>query len=387
MTAARSLIVLCSCLAVLRGASETAAAKLWGDLKLKREALPGLHEEFDFLRTSTGVDVSQSLRQRFSVDMSGGKWREVAASGSFRRVRIFDGANVFSMDEGGTEYVRIKPKPKSADPVPAPFLPNEVDWSKSQELGRRACGLAQLDDQCVILEVHLKPWNRADERNVTTMLDGVAQISLDLKSGVILSLHLVEAIQGSRASYKDDIRYDAIRFTYGSPAAADLFTLPLGLREVKELSLWTAAKIKKQLAGKIAPELSLTDIQGKPVALSGFKGKTVLLDFWTTWCPPCRADGPALDKLYREYGSSRLAIIAISVSEDRAVVEKFLKEHPHEFPVVLTSENEMPPAYEIHQFPTYIVIEPDGTLASAVEGDQGFGELRQLLKKAGLEVD
>jgi thiol-disulfide isomerase/thioredoxin len=159
------------------------------------------------------------------------------------------------------------------------------------------------------------------------------------------------------------------------------------MREVKELSRWNAAKIKKQLAGKPAPELAVTDIERKSVALSAFKGKTVLLDFWTTWCPPCRADAPALDKLYRKYREQDLMIVGISVSEERAIVEKFLKEHPHSFPVALTSENEMPRAYQIGVFPTYIVINRDGTVASAVEGDQGFGELRKLLKKAGLEID
>lgn len=80
-------------------------------------------------------------------------------------------------------------------------------------------------------------------------------------------------------------------------------------------------------------------------------------------------------------------IIGVAVSEERPVVEKFLKEHPRSYPVVLTSENDMPAPYEISVFPTYVVIGPDGTLASAVQGDQGFGELRKLLKKAGLELN
>jgi thiol-disulfide isomerase/thioredoxin len=108
------------------------------------------------------------------------------------------------------------------------------------------------------------------------------------------------------------------------------------------------------------------------VSLAAASGKTVLLDFWTTWCPPCRADAPALDKLYEKYGERDLMIVGISVSEERAIVEKFLTEHPHNFPVALTTENEMPRPYQIGLFPTYIVINPDGTLASAVEGEKGF---------------
>jgi len=121
--------------------------------------------------------------------------------------------------------------------------------------------------------------------------------------------------------------------------------------------------------------------------VSNLKGKTVLLDFWATWCPPCVADAPALDKLYRKYGEKDLMIIGISVNEERDIVEQFLKKHPHTFPVVLTSENEMPRPYQIGLFPTYMVIAPDGTLSTAVEGDQGFGELRKFLQKAGMETD
>lgn len=67
-------------------------------------------------------------------------------------------------------------------------------------------------------------------------------------------------------------------------------------------------------------------------------------------------------------------------------MEKFLNDYPHDFPVVLTSENDLPAAYQIGTFPTYVVIDKDGAVMSAVDGDQGFGELRKLLKKAGLEV-
>jgi thiol-disulfide isomerase/thioredoxin len=230
---------------------------------------------------------------------------------------------------------------------------------------------------------------RANSGNsFTRMLEGSARILLDTETGLLLSLRTVQMIAGPREGFQSDVSYVVKRVSYGTPADENLFKLPSGdMREVKELSRWNAARIKKQLAGKSAPELTVTDIQGKPVVLSAFKGKTVLLDFWTTWCPPCRADAPALDKLYRKYGDQDLMIVGISVSEEHAIVEKFLREHPHSFPVILTTENEMPRPYQIGVFPTYIVIDRDGTLTSAAEGDQGFSDLRKLLKKAGLELE
>jgi hypothetical protein len=80
-------------------------------------------------------------------------------------------------------------------------------------------------------------------------------------------------------------------------------------------------------------------------------------------------------------------IVGISVGEERAIVEKYLKEHPHSFPIVLTAENEMARPYQVGILPTYIVINRDGTIAAAVEGDQGFASLWKLLKKAGLETE
>ena len=79
--------------------------------------------------------------------------------------------------------------------------------------------------------------------------------------------------------------------------------------------------------------------------------------------------------------------MGISVNEERPVVTQFLKEHPHDFPIALTSENDIPRPYQIGLLPTYMVIQRDGTVASAVAGDQGFSELRKLLRKAGLEPD
>ncbi len=66
---------------------------------------------------------------------------------------------------------------------------------------------------------------------------------------------------------------------------------------------------------------------------------------------------------------------------------KFLKENPHSFPIVATDENELPRPYRISAYPTYIVIGPDGVLTAAVEGDKGFSELKNLLRKAGLDTN
>jgi thiol-disulfide isomerase/thioredoxin len=294
--------------------------------------------------------------------------------------------DLFTFHGDENEYLRAKRKAKDDDPSPTAWHPADADWTRAKEVRRGPC-FKDGDRPCVVLEAPISPSTRANIKGATKVADGLERAMLDLDTGLAVSMLVVQTIEpASGSAYQSEATWTLKRMSYGAPPDPALFRLAEGMTEVKELARWDAPKIRRQLAGKPAPELNVTDISGRALSLDDFKGKTVLLDFWTTWCPPCRADAPALDKLYAKYGGN-LAIVGVSVSEDRPVVEKFLKEHPHVFPVVLTNENEMPRPYQIGVFPTYIVIDRDGSLDSAAQGDQGFGELRKMLKKAGLEVD
>ena len=368
--------------------AETAASKLWTELKSRRESLPGAHQEFEVLQTFKTRRGTQSIKREVVIDLSRGQWRERSISGSGGQIRIFDGENLFRMDEGENEYVRGKGRSKGEDPAPSPHELSAPDWPKAHELERRPCQTPGNDHLCVVLEMPLKQWIRPRPGSHSTKLSqGTQRIFIDTETGLLIGSHTVQMIEDDqRGGYLSDLAYSLKGMSYGAPVDASLFRLPSNdLREVKELSRWNAARIRKQLAGKPAPELVATDLHGKAVTLSSFKGKTVLLDFWTTWCPPCRADAPALRELYRKYGDKDLMIVGISVSEDREIVEKFLNEHPFDYPVVLTTENEMPRVYQVGVLPTYIVIDRGGTLSAAVEGDKSFAELRKLLRRAGLE--
>jgi thiol-disulfide isomerase/thioredoxin/outer membrane lipoprotein-sorting protein len=375
----------------LNADAQASASKLWSDLKAKREALPSFHQEFEVTQTFKTKRSTQSSHRDIVIDMSQSKWRERSVSGSGDRIRIFDGQDLFLMEADGNEYVQTKHKSKQEDPEPGPYGSVDLDWEKAKEVERRPCGYSGSDHTCIVVDVPVKKWMRVGTGNqITRSSGGMTRMAIDSETGMLVQSNTQEAIDNQQGGYVLDLAYTLKKMTYSGRAVPDeaLFKLPeSGMHKVKELTPWNAARIKEQLVGKPAPELEVTDIQENPLSLSDLRGKTVLLDFWTTWCPPCLSDAPVLDSLYRKYGGKELMIIGISVSEEREVVEKFLKSHPHGFPVVLTSENEMPRPYEIGTFPTYIVIAPDGTLTTAVEGDQGFGELRKVLEKAGMEPD
>jgi len=367
--------------------AQTPAARLWDELKEKRTALPSLHQEFEVSRTFKLANSEQSSKVQLVLDMSRGQWREKTISGSSTRVRIFDGQELFSFEEGGDEFVRIHHRPKDDLPTPSLFGSGDREWQKVVEADRKPCGFSGKDQICAILDVPLRSSATFDKEAGRIFSHGRERFAMSMDTGLVVSATAVMSVERDRSPYTSQTTYNLKGSSYGGPPNVSLFKMPDGMHEVKELSKWNAAKIRKQLAGKPAPEMAVTDIQGKHVTLASLKGRTVLLDFWTTWCEACRADGPALDKLYAKYGDQNLEIIAISVSEDRTIVEKFLKEHRHAYPIVLTSENEMPHQFEIGALPTYIVIGEDGDVAGAVEGDQGFSDLRKTLKKAGMEVD
>jgi len=370
-------------------AAATQPSSLWMELKAKREGLAAVHQEFELTQTFKTGHGNQSVKRQIILDLSGEKWRERTVSGSANQVRIFDGKDLLRMEESDDEYVRTRRQSKDEDAAPAPYAANGGDFAKAREIERTHCGLQGKDHQCVVLEVPLmRRTRRASGRDLGTWLRGSKRMMIDTETGLLLASRSAEITEDQVGGYQVISTCMMKQQNYGAAADASLFQLPSSdMHEVKELSKWNAARIKKELVGKNAPDLAVTDIQGKAVMLSAFKGKTVLLDFWTTWCPPCRADARALHSLYRKYGDNDLMIISISVSEDRDVVKTFLNEHPVDYPVVLTTENDMPRPYQIGVFPTYIIVEKDGTVAAAIEGDKGFTELRKLLKRAGLDTE
>lgn len=366
--------------------TDEAPSALWSKFEQTRQGTRNLHQEFEVtehIRSSYGNTFS---RHDIVIDLAQNKWRERSLGGAGNLIRIFDGQDVFLIDADGTEYKRTHHRGDKDEALPEPYA-TKVNWGKAKELEHLPCGFAGKDHVCIVIEAPVEPWLRTNRsEDVTTMSNGTIRITIDTETGIWLRTQMSALISRSNSDSQIELMYTAKQMTYGAAPDLTLFKLPDGLREVRELTPWDKARIKKELAGKPAPDLRATDIQGKPVSLADLKGKTVLLDFWTTWCPPCQADALSIEQLSQKY-SKDLQVIGISVDEEREIVEKYLKKHPHNFPVILSSENLLPRPYQISLFPTYLIIAPDGTLTTAEQGDQGFGRLKKALEKAGMQTE
>jgi peroxiredoxin len=139
--------------------------------------------------------------------------------------------------------------------------------------------------------------------------------------------------------------------------------------------------------GQLAPDFTLSDLAGKPVSLADFRGKVVIVNFWATWCPPCRAEMPSMEQLYRELADEGLVMLAINIEKTgRQTVPAFLAGSPHSFPILFDEKEEVQKRYGVYKFPESFIIRKDGVIDDKVIGaidwahPQSIAYFRDLLR-------
>lgn len=118
-----------------------------------------------------------------------------------------------------------------------------------------------------------------------------------------------------------------------------------------------------------APDFKLKDLHGQTVSLGSFQGKTVLINFWSTTCPPCVDEMPNFQALFNDWASRKdVALLAIDVGEDPATVKDFIQTNNYTFPVLLDSQYDIAGKYNIKYTPTSLFISPEGKIKMSVIG-------------------
>ena len=119
-----------------------------------------------------------------------------------------------------------------------------------------------------------------------------------------------------------------------------------------------------------APSFELRDMDDNIHTLADYKGKPVIINFWATWCPPCRAELPSMNRAWAKVKDEGIAMLAINVGEDEDAIFAFTAEYPIDFTVLLDENSEQIPNWQITGLPTTYVLDPEGRVAFQAVGDR-----------------
>ncbi len=135
-----------------------------------------------------------------------------------------------------------------------------------------------------------------------------------------------------------------------------------------------------------APKFHAKSLEGTVFNNDSVRGKILLVQFWTTWCPYCKGDQPVIDDLIEEYRDRGLMVLAVDVGESKRTVRRFLDEHPRSCEIALMEDTNLAALFEARQFPLYVLIDRDGKVAGRQNGAGGERSLRRLLRKAAIDA-
>ena len=115
-------------------------------------------------------------------------------------------------------------------------------------------------------------------------------------------------------------------------------------------------------AGGPAPAFTLTALSGDQQALSQYKGQVVMVNFWATWCGPCRQEMPVLDQMYKKYKPAGFTLIGVSIDKEAPAVKELLARKPVSYPVLLDPANQVSKAYHVAEMPSSVIIDRRGQI-------------------------
>ncbi len=138
-----------------------------------------------------------------------------------------------------------------------------------------------------------------------------------------------------------------------------------------------------------APDFTLTSRDGQTVTLSDLKGQVVMINFWATWCGPCRQEMPLLEQLYSRYESLGFTLLGVNVEEHSKDAAVFLKETPVTFPILFDPENGVSKLYDVSAMPSTVLVDRSGNVRFLHHGYQpGYeneyqNQIRTLVRERG----
>lgn len=131
--------------------------------------------------------------------------------------------------------------------------------------------------------------------------------------------------------------------------------------------LFASPVLAEEIKG-MAPDFTLKNSEGENLKLSEYRGDVVMINFWASWCAPCRQEMPLLDELYQRYHKVGFTLMGVNVEEDTSKARKLLEELPVGFPILFDNSNKVSQLYKVSAMPSTVLIDRDGRLRHVHKG-------------------
>lgn len=153
------------------------------------------------------------------------------------------------------------------------------------------------------------------------------------------------------------------------------------------LTLLLATSLQALTLEKTAPDFTLKSLSDKNIKLSEQAGNVVLLNFWASWCAPCRKEMPLLNELHNKYKALGFSVIGVNVEQETNLAKSFISSSPVDFPILLDDSNKASKLYDVNAMPTTVIIDRNGVVRHLHKGYQDGDEkayqkmVKQLLRE------
>lgn len=271
------------------------------------------------------------------------------------RLRVADGASEWNLNRSSNEFEKIPITPETLTPI-SEF---ETIDQHIASAGIAREELFEVDGGPVpvfVVQVVRDKWPAGSPRGSQFVMYRIDQKSFRVYKSITYS------------DNSSQIRLYSIR-KWNRPVAESYFSFepPNSARSVDKLPERLAPT--RSIIGSDAPDFTLADTRGQKFHLNDLRGKVVIVDFWASWCGPCRESMPALERLYREFSGKGLVVLGLDVGEEASGVNQFATQESYTFPLLLGGEPEAAAEYFVDSYPTTFVVDRQGRIVYRSSGD------------------
>jgi thiol-disulfide isomerase/thioredoxin len=320
-----------------------------------------------------------------------GKFRLESKQPVMGAMEVSDGKTTWQYIAMGHQYTKKPAGEGSAVAENIPFMPTNYvkryrqvaeKATRAQLLREETLPLEGKQVPCAVIEVEF-----ASDPDGKKKQEPPHTLWVDKERALVLEdvWEKTTNTMGISSQTRTIVVYKAIHIGRPVPDSLFSFTPPANAKEIDELAVLGASA--HDLPKGPGPEFTLSTLEGTKTSLSDFKGKVVLLDFWATWCVPCRESTSLIERLDSAFSSKGLVTLAIDYGEEPAVVKGYLVHNPSSLRDLVDPDEKVADLYKVSSVPTFILISKNGkvTYISSGFGNDTEAGLRAALKTEGFE--